>query len=137
MSAVSIPRVRGTVRRPLAPRAAGGGGRGAALTPFWCHSSVAPLPPPIGQVSHRSCRPAAASSSGAWFTGGLLPYVATVAWVLCGVIVSTVQEGYPVLSVAAGVGLATVLVTAVLAPRHAGRSFPDHAAAALRQRVSG
>ena len=54
-----------------------------------------------------------------WFTRGLLPYVATIAWALGGVIVSTVQEGYPVLAATAGLGLAIVLVTAVLARRQA------------------
>jgi hypothetical protein len=54
-----------------------------------------------------------------WFTRGLLPYVATIAWALCGVIVSTVQEGYPVLATTAGLGLAIVLATAVLARRQA------------------
>jgi len=53
-----------------------------------------------------------------WFTRGLLSYVGTVAWALTGVIVSTVQEGYPVLTTAAGLGLAIVLTTAVLARRH-------------------
>ena len=52
-----------------------------------------------------------------WFTRGLLPYVATVTWALAGVITSTVQEGYPVLAGTAGVGLALVLTTAVLARR--------------------
>ncbi|HEX3198894.1 MAG TPA: hypothetical protein VHR39_15205, partial [Propionibacteriaceae bacterium] len=54
-----------------------------------------------------------------WFTQGLLPYVATIAWALGGVIVSTVQEGYPVLAATAGLGLAIVLATAVLARRQA------------------
>jgi hypothetical protein len=54
-----------------------------------------------------------------WFTRGLLPYVATIAWALGGVIVSTVQEGYPVLATTAGLGLAIVLATAVLARRQA------------------
>ena len=54
-----------------------------------------------------------------WFTRGLLPYVATIAWALGGVIVSTVQEGYPVLAPTAGLGLAIVLATAVLARRQA------------------
>ena len=54
-----------------------------------------------------------------WFTRGLLPYVATIAWALGGVIVSTVQEGYPVLAATAGFGLAIVLATAVLARRQA------------------
>jgi hypothetical protein len=54
-----------------------------------------------------------------WFTRGLLPYVATIAWALGGVIVSTVQERYPVLAATAGLGLAIVLVTAVLARRQA------------------
>jgi hypothetical protein len=53
-----------------------------------------------------------------WFTGGLLPYVATIAWALGGVMVSTMQEGYPVLTTAAAVGLVLVLVTAVVARRH-------------------
>jgi hypothetical protein len=52
-----------------------------------------------------------------WFTRGLLPYVAAVAWALGGVIVSTVQEGYPVLATTAGLGLAIVFATAVLARR--------------------
>jgi hypothetical protein len=43
--------------------------------------------------------------------------VATIAWALGGVIVSTVQEGYPVLATTAGLGLAIVLATAVLARR--------------------
>lgn len=50
-----------------------------------------------------------------WYSRGLLPYVATVAWALGGVIVSTVQEGYPLLATAAGVGLVIVLAIAVLA----------------------
>jgi len=45
--------------------------------------------------------------------------VAAVAWALGGVIVSTVQEGYPVLATTAGLGLAIVLATAVLARRQA------------------
>jgi hypothetical protein len=53
-----------------------------------------------------------------WFSGGLLPYVATVAWALGGVVVSTLQEGYPALTTAAGLGLLIVLVMAVLARRH-------------------
>lgn len=52
-----------------------------------------------------------------WFTSGLLPYVATIAWALGGVIISTVQEGYPVLATAAAVGLGIVLASAVLARR--------------------
>jgi hypothetical protein len=52
-----------------------------------------------------------------WYSRGLLPYVAAVAWALGGVILSTVQEGYPVLAIAAGIGLAVVLATAVLARR--------------------
>ena len=52
-----------------------------------------------------------------WFTRGLLSYVSAVAWALSGVIVSTVQEGYPALTPAAGLGLAIVLTTAVLARR--------------------
>jgi hypothetical protein len=56
-----------------------------------------------------------------WFTGGLLPYVATIVWALGGVMISTVQEGYPVLTAAAGVGLAIVLVIAVAARRRPGR----------------
>jgi hypothetical protein len=53
-----------------------------------------------------------------WLSNGLLSYVGTVAWALTGVLVSTVQEGYPALAVAAGLGLAIVLTTAVLARRH-------------------
>src|SRR3712207_6254997 len=49
-----------------------------------------------------------------WFTRGLLPYAATIAWALGGVIVSTVQEGYPLLAAAAALGLAIVLATAVV-----------------------
>ena len=52
-----------------------------------------------------------------WYSRGLLPYVVTIAWALGGVIVSTVQEGYPLLATAAGLGLAIVLATAVLARR--------------------
>lgn len=52
-----------------------------------------------------------------WFTRGLLPYVAAVAWALGGVVISTLQEGYPVLTTAAGAGLAIVLATAMLARR--------------------
>lgn len=52
-----------------------------------------------------------------WFTRGLLPYVATVGWALGGVIVSTTQEGYPLLATAAGIGLALVVATAVLVRR--------------------
>jgi hypothetical protein len=44
--------------------------------------------------------------------------VATVAWALGGVVVSTLQEGYPALTAAAGLGLALVLVVAVAARRH-------------------
>jgi len=54
-----------------------------------------------------------------WWTRGLLPYVVAVAWALGGVIVSTVQEGYPVLATTAGLGLAIVLATAVFARRQA------------------
>jgi hypothetical protein len=43
--------------------------------------------------------------------------VSAVAWALTGVIVSTVQEGYPALTAAAGLGLAIVLTTTVLARR--------------------
>jgi hypothetical protein len=53
-----------------------------------------------------------------WLSHGLLSYVGTVAWALTGVMVSTVQEGYPALAVAAGLGLAIVLSTAVRARRH-------------------
>ena len=52
-----------------------------------------------------------------WFSRGLLPYVATVAWAFSGVLISTVQEGYPILATAAGTGLAIVLAVAVLARR--------------------
>ena len=54
-----------------------------------------------------------------WFARGLLPYVATITWALGGVIVSTVQGGYPVLAATAGLGLAIVLATAVLVRRQA------------------
>jgi hypothetical protein len=54
-----------------------------------------------------------------WFTRGLLPYVATIAWALGGVIISTAQEGHPVLATTAGLGLALVLTTAMLARRQA------------------
>ena len=53
---------------------------------------------------------------------GLLPYVATVTWALGGVVVGTLQEGYPVLATTAGLGLAVVMATAVLARRRS----PDH-----------
>jgi len=52
-----------------------------------------------------------------WYTRALLPYVAAVAWALAGVIISTIQEGYPALAITAAVGLALVLTTAVLARR--------------------
>jgi hypothetical protein len=52
-----------------------------------------------------------------WFSGGLLPYVATVTWALGGVIASTVSEGYPGLALAAGIGLAAVLGSALLVRR--------------------
>ncbi len=57
------------------------------------------------------------------FTGALLPYVVTIAWALSGVIISTVQEGYPVLTTAAGLGLLIVLINAVLALQR--RPVPD------------
>ena len=56
-----------------------------------------------------------------WYTQGLLSYVVTVAWALTGVIVSTVQEGYLLLTAAAGLGLAIVLATAALVRRRASR----------------
>lgn len=52
-----------------------------------------------------------------WWTRGLLPYVGSIAWALGGVIIGTVQEGYPALTAAAAVGPAIVLVVAVLARR--------------------
>jgi hypothetical protein len=61
-----------------------------------------------------------------WFTGGLLPYVATVTWALSGVIASTVSEGYPGLAIAAGVGLAAVIASALLVRRR-GRHRPRRA----------
>ena len=51
--------------------------------------------------------------------GGLLPYVVTVAWALGEVIVSTVQQGYPVLTATAGLGLVIVLAAGLLAWRRA------------------
>jgi hypothetical protein len=54
-----------------------------------------------------------------WFTRGRRLYVATIAWALAGVIVSTVEGGYAVLAATAGLGLAIVLATAVLARRQA------------------
>lgn len=52
-----------------------------------------------------------------WFTRGLLPYVGTIAWALGGVMISTAQEGYPLLTAVAGVGLGIVLIAAVAARR--------------------
>lgn len=49
-----------------------------------------------------------------WWTRGLLSYVGTITWALGGVIIGTVQEGYPALTAAAAIGLALVLVTALL-----------------------
>jgi hypothetical protein len=49
-----------------------------------------------------------------WFSRGLLTYVATIAWALGGVVVSTVQEGYPLLATTAAVGLAVVVAVAVV-----------------------
>jgi hypothetical protein len=83
--------------------------------------SGAPITTPAAIVGQVAILAGAAGTAVviAWFTRGLLPYVATVAWALGGVVVSTVQEGSLVLATAAGVGLAIVLGTAVLARRRA------------------
>ena len=84
-------------------------------------ASGAPITTPAAIVGQIAILAGAVGTAVAitWFSGGLLPYVAAVAWALAGVIVSTVQEGYPVLSTAAGLGLAIVLATALLARRSA------------------
>ena len=81
--------------------------------------SGAPITTPAAIVGQIAILAGAVGTAVAvtWFTRGLLPYVATITWALGGVIVGTVQEGYPVLTTAAGLGLAFVLITAVLARR--------------------
>ena len=83
--------------------------------------SGAPITTPAAIVGQAAILAGAVGTAVAitWYTRGLLPYVATVAWALGGVIVSTIQEGYPVLATAAGLGLAVVLLTAMLARRRA------------------
>jgi hypothetical protein len=82
--------------------------------------SGAPITTPAAMLGQAAILAGAVGTAVAitWFTRGLLSYVGTVAWALTGVIVSTVQEGYPALTTAAGLGLAIVLTTAVLARRH-------------------
>ena len=81
--------------------------------------SGAPITTPAAIAGQVTILAGAAATAVAitWFTRGLLPYVATIAWALGGVVLGTVQEGYPVLATAAGTGLAIVLATAVLARR--------------------
>jgi hypothetical protein len=85
--------------------------------------SGAPITTPTAIVGQIAILTGAVGTAVAitWYTRGLLPYVATVAWALGGVIVSTVEEGYEVLTAAAGLGLAIVLTTTVIARRHAKR----------------
>ena len=81
--------------------------------------SGAPITTPAALVGQAAILAGATGTAVAitWYARGLLPYVATVAWALGGVVVSTVQEGYPGLAGAAGVGLAVVLATALAARR--------------------
>jgi hypothetical protein len=81
--------------------------------------SGAPITTPAALVGQTAILAGAVATAVAitWYTRGLLPYVVTVAWALGGVIVSTVQEGHPILTTAAGLGLAIVLATALLARR--------------------
>ena len=86
--------------------------------------SGAPITTPSGVLGQAAILAGAVGTAVAitWYTQGLLPYVVTVAWALTGVIVSTIQEGYPILTAVAGLGLAIVLGTAALARRHASRN---------------
>lgn len=81
--------------------------------------SGAPIDTPAGIAGQVGTLAGAAGTAVAitWWTRGLLPYVGTIAWALGGVMISTVQEGYPVLATAAGIGLGLVLITTVLARR--------------------
>jgi hypothetical protein len=81
--------------------------------------SGAPITTPAAVAAQVAILAGAAGTAVAitWFSRGLLPYVATVAWAFSGVLISTVQEGYPILATAAGTGLAIVLAVAVLARR--------------------
>jgi hypothetical protein len=81
--------------------------------------SGAPVTTPAAVLGQTAILAGAVGTAAAitWFTRGLLSYVVTIAWALGGVIVSTAQEGYPLLAAAAGLGLAIVLATAVLARR--------------------
>jgi hypothetical protein len=86
--------------------------------------SGAPITTPAAVLGQAAILAGAVGTAVAitWFTRGLLPYVATIAWALGGVAVSTVQEGYPVLATLAGLGSGIVLATAVLVRRRAARS---------------
>ena len=88
--------------------------------------SGAPITTPAAVVGQAAILAGAVGTAVAitWYTRGLLPYVATVAWALGGVIVSTVQEGSLTLAAAAGLGLAIVLGTAVLARRRFAAGEP-------------
>lgn len=81
--------------------------------------SGAPIDTPAAVVGQTAILAGAVGTAAVitWWTRGLLPYVATIAWALGGVMVSTVQEGWPVLTAAAAIGLGIVLVVAVLARR--------------------
>ena len=81
--------------------------------------SGAPIDTPAAVLGQAAILAAATGTAVVitWWTRGLLPYVATVAWALGGVMVSTVQEGYPALTATAAAGLAIVLVLTVLARR--------------------
>ena len=59
-----------------------------------------PIPTPAAIMGQGAILAGAVGTAVAitWWTRGLLPYVATIAWALGGVIVGTVQEGYPVLA---------------------------------------
>ena len=81
--------------------------------------SGAPITTPAGIAGQAAILAGAVGTAVVitWFIGGLLPYVAAVTWALGGVILSTLQEGYPVLATTAGIGLAMVLASAALGRR--------------------
>ena len=83
--------------------------------------SGAPIDTPAAVIGQAAILAGATGTAAViiWWIRGLLPYVATVAWALGGVMISTRQEGFPALTATAAVGLAIVLVTAVLARRRA------------------
>ncbi len=81
--------------------------------------SGAPIDTPTAVVGQAAILAGATGTAAliTWWTRGLLPYVATVAWALGGVVISTAQEGYPALVATAAAGLGIVVVVAVLARR--------------------